>query len=142
MNKINIIKLILGLITLIFFIYFQINDLSFGIFIFLLPLLTYYMYQYKERIPKYKSLYNIILLLLMFFSAFIVLYIFIILFQFLKDLSNYDLMLLLSIFNLYLIVKIFIDMLININKSSDKINDLMIIIVFSIINLIFIIYYF
>jgi len=143
MHKRNILKIILILTSVIFILHFQFITEGLG-FLFLIPvlfLLTSYMYKYKNKIKKHKFIYDVVLMLLIFFSS---LTLFLIIF----NISNILKLIMLEpialfIFcGLYLLLKIFIDSIIIRNKSNDKINDYLIITTFVTINLVFIRYYF
>ena len=143
MHKRNILKISLILISVIFILHFQFTVEGIG-FLFLIPvlfLLTSYMYKYKDKIKKYRFIYDVILMLLMFFSAVILLFILLNISNLIKVISVGPIVL--FIFGgLYLLLKIFIDSIITRNEQNDKINDYLIIITFAIINLVFIRYYF
>lgn len=143
MNKRNIIKIILILTSLIFTICFEIQtmDLGFTILIPLLFLITIYMYKYKDKIIKLKLIYNVILMLLIFFSLLILIYIIVIILSSLKNIIT-EIPIILNLFNLYLIFKVLIDSIITVRTENNRINDYITIIVFLIINLVFIRYYF
>ena len=143
MNKRNIIKIILSLISLIFILIFQFKEQGLGFFILIpvLFLLTIYMYNFKDKITKYKFIYDVILMLLIFFSALILLFLIINLSNIIKNISLEPI----AIFifgGLYLHLKMFIDSIITYKNELDKINDYMVIITSTIINIVFIRYYF
>ena len=143
MHKVNILKIVLILISVIFILHFQFAIEGLGL-LFLIPvlfLLTSYMYKYKSKIKKCKFIYDVILMLLIFFSSLVLLFV---LFN-ISNILNIIMLEPVSIFifgGLYLLLKIFIDSIITRNEHGDKINNLLIIISFSIINLVFIRYYF
>ena len=143
MNKRNLIKTILVLISLILIVWFQIKIEDIG-FVFLIPFLfiiTNYMYKYKDKIKKIKFIYDVILMMLLFSCLLLVLYIIIVQFDSLESIIDIPVAFIYLI-NLYFIIKIFIDSLINLKKETNKLNDYMIIISFIIINLIYIRYQF
>lgn len=142
MHKRNILKMTLILISVVFILHFQFKVEGIG-FLFLVPILfltTSYMYKYKDKIKKYKFIYDVILMLLIFFSAIILLFILLNISNLIKVISVEPIVL--FIFGgLYLLLKIFIDSIITRNEQNDNINDYLIIITFLIINLIFVRYY-
>lgn len=143
MNKRNLIKSVLVLISMILIIWFQIKIEDIG-FVFLIPFLfiiTNYMYRYKDNIKKFKFIYDVILMILLLFSSLLGLYIIIVQLKSLKSITDIPYAFI-YLFNLYLIIKIFIDSLIDMKKDTNKINDYITIIVFTIINLIYIRYHF
>ena len=143
MNKRNLIKCILVLISLILIVWFQIKIEDIG-FVFLIPFLfiiTNYMYKYKDNIKKFKFIYDVILMMLLFSCLLLGLYIIIVQFDSLESIIDIPVAFIYLI-NLYFIIKIFIDSLINLKKETNKLNDYMIIISFIIINLIYIRYHF
>ena len=142
MNKRNLIKSVLVLISIILIIWFQIKIEDIG-FVFLIPFLfiiTNYMHRYKDNIKKFKFIYDVILMILMLFSLLLGLYIIIGQLKSLESITNTPA--LIYLFILYFIIKIFIDSLIDMKKDTNKINDYITIIVFTIINLIYIRYHF
>lgn len=143
MHKRNIFKIILILISVIFILHFQFKVERIG-FLFLIPvlfLLTSYMYKCKNKIKKYKFIYDVILMLLMFFSGMILLFITFNIPNLINGISIEPVIILLVFGGLYLLLKLFIDSIITRNEQNDKINDYLIIITFLIINLVFIRYY-
>jgi len=140
-NK-NIIKIILNLLFLILIIIFliKLNDTWIIYLIPILFLITIYMYKYKDKINKYKFMYDVILMLLMFFSSILLMYIIVSIFRNIEYIIT-ESHILFIIFNIYFILKITIDNIIELKKETNKINDYLILITFSIINLVFIRYY-
>ena len=143
MNKRSMVKIVLVLITLILMIWFQIKieDISLVFLIPFLFIITNYMYKYKDNIIKIKFIYDVILMLLLLSSFLLVLYIIIVQLDSIETIFDTPAPFI-HLFNLYFIIKIFIDSLINIKKDTNKINDYMTVIVFIIINLIYIRYHF
>lgn len=142
MNKRNLIKSILVLISIILIIWFQIKIEDIG-FVFLIPFLfiiTNYMYRYKDNIKKFKFIYDVILMILLLFSSLLGLYIIIVQLKSLESITDTPAPI--YLFILYFIIKIFIDSLIELKKETNKTNDYMTIITFIIINLIYIRYHF
>ena len=142
MNKRSLIKFVLSLLALIFILSFEIKieNFSWVILLPLLPLITIYMYKYKNNIKKYNFIYNVILLLLIFFTFLISAYLIIVMVQTL-DYLLYDGSIFFNIFNLYLILKILIDSIIDFKNNTNKLNDYLAMLVLIIINLIFVRYY-
>lgn len=142
MNKRNIVKTILGLLSLVLISTFLLKTNEFLIvyLISILFLITIYMFKYKDKIKKYKFIYDVILMLLMFFSSVLLIYMIVSIFRNIDYIIT-ESQVLLIVFNIYFILKISIDNLINIKTENNKINDYLIIITFSIINLVFIRYY-
>lgn len=143
MHKRNILKIVLILISVIFILHFQYIIEGIG-FLFLIPvlfLLTSYMYKYKSKIKKYKFIYDVILMLLMFFSGMVLLFIIFNIPNLINAASSEPSFILLVLGESYLLLKIFIDSIITRNEQNDNINDYLIIITFLIINLIFVRYY-
>jgi len=143
MNKRSIIKIILCLFALIFIVEFYINTKDFSLLYLssLLFLGTVYMYKFKNKIKKFKFIYDVILMLLMIFSLILFGWIMINIFMSLE----YILLEVPSIFNifiLYFILKILIDSIIDLKNNQNKINDYIGIIVLTIINIVFIRYFF
>lgn len=143
MNKRNLIKTILVLISLILIIWFQIKieDISFVFLIPFLFIITNYMYKYKDNIKKFKFIYDVILIILLLSCLLLGLYIIIVQFDSLESIIDIPVAFIYLI-NLYFIIEIFIDSIINIKKETNKLNDYIIIISFIIINLIYIRYHF
>ena len=143
MNKRNVLKIILILISVIFILYFQFAVEEIG-FLFLIPvlfLLTSYMYKYKNNVKKYKFIYNVLLMLLMFFSVLIILFMLFNISNLINSIS-FEPVVIFVFVGIYLLLKVFIDSIITRNKHNDRINDYLIIITFLIINLVFVRYYF
>ena len=143
MNKRNLIKAILVLISLILIIWFQIKIEDIGL-VYLIPFLfigTNYMYKYKDKIKKIKFIYDVILIIFLLVSTILSLYIIIVQLKSLKSITETPAAFT-YLFILYFIIKIFIDSIINRKKETNKLNDYLIIISFIIINLIYIRYYF
>ena len=124
MNKRNLIKTILVLISLILIVWFQIKIEDIG-FVFLIPFLfiiTNYMYKYKDNIKKFKFIYDVILMILLLSCLLLGLYIIIVQFDSLESIIDIPVAFIYLI-NLYFIIKIFIDSLINLKKETNKLND-------------------
>ena len=143
MYKRNILKIALILISVIFILHFQFKVEGIG-FLFLIPVLfltTSYMYKYKNKIKEYKFIYDVILMLFLFFSSLILLFILFNIPNLINAVSFEPVIIVLVLGGLYLLLKIFIDSIITRNEQNDKINDYLIIITFLIVDLVFIRYY-
>jgi len=143
MNKRNMFKTILILLATIFIMHFQfqVENIGFFTLIPILFLLTNYMYKYKDKIKNNKFIYDVILMLLIFFSSLILLFISLNISNIIR-VVNLSPIVIFIFGGLYLLLKTFIDCIITLNQENNKINDYMIIISFLIINLVFIRYYF
>lgn len=142
MNKRNIIKVILSFLSLVLMSLFllKLNDAWLVYLIVLLFLTTIYMFKYKDKIKKCKFVYDVILMLLMFFSSILLIYMIISIFRNIEYIIT-ESQVLIIIFNIYFNFKILIDSLINIKQDTNKTNDYLILVTFSIINFVFFRYY-
>jgi len=142
MNKRNVIKIVLILLSLILMTIFLIKPTQFFILylIALLFLTTIYMYKYKDKIKKHKFIYDVILMLLMLFSSLILIYLIISIFKNIDYIIT-ESSILFIIFNIYFVFKILIDSIVNLKEENNKINDYLVLITFSIISIVFVRYY-